>query len=35
MQGDRDDCLSAGMNDYICKPFRAQEIATLLEKWAS
>jgi signal transduction histidine kinase/ligand-binding sensor domain-containing protein/DNA-binding response OmpR family regulator len=35
MQGDRDACLSAGMNDYISKPFKPQEIAIMLEKWAS
>jgi signal transduction histidine kinase/ligand-binding sensor domain-containing protein/DNA-binding response OmpR family regulator len=35
MQGDKDECLNAGMNDYISKPFKPQEIAMLLEKWAS
>ena len=33
MQGDKEDCLNAGMNDYISKPFKPHEIATLLEKW--
>ena len=35
MQEDREDCLGAGMNDYISKPFKPQEIAMMLEKWAS
>ncbi|MEO5594133.1 MAG: two-component regulator propeller domain-containing protein [Chitinophagaceae bacterium] len=35
MQGDRETCLTAGMNDYISKPFKPQEIAMMLEKWAS
>ena len=35
MQGDKDACLSAGMNDYISKPFKPHEIAVMLEKWAS
>lgn len=33
MKGDRDKCLAAGMVDYIAKPFRADEIATVLEGW--
>ncbi len=33
MQGDREDCLNAGMNDYISKPFKPNEIAVILEKW--
>ncbi|MEP6748648.1 MAG: two-component regulator propeller domain-containing protein [Bacteroidota bacterium] len=35
MQDDRENCLGAGMNDYISKPFKPHEIAVMLEKWAS
>ena len=35
MQGDKEDCICAGMNDYISKPFKPQEVALMLEKWAS
>jgi CheY-like chemotaxis protein len=34
MRGDREDCLAAGMDDYICKPVRLDELMALLEKWA-
>lgn len=30
---DRQQCLAAGMNDYISKPVMPQELFTLLEKW--
>jgi signal transduction histidine kinase/CheY-like chemotaxis protein len=33
MQGDREECLRAGMDDYISKPFKPAEIAAMLEKW--
>ncbi|MGK7920685.1 MAG: response regulator, partial [Trichodesmium sp.] len=32
MQGDRDKCLSAGMNDYISKPIRREALVTALNK---
>lgn len=35
MHDDRENCLGAGMNDYISKPFKPNEIAVMLEKWAS
>ncbi len=34
MQGDRDECLNAGMDDYISKPIKIQDLVVLLEKWA-
>jgi two-component system, sensor histidine kinase and response regulator len=32
MQGDRERCLAAGMDDYISKPIRARELLDLVEK---
>jgi PAS domain S-box-containing protein len=32
MQGDREICLNAGMNDYISKPVRMDELVQVLEK---
>jgi signal transduction histidine kinase/DNA-binding response OmpR family regulator len=34
MQGDRDDCLQAGMDDYISKPIELDELISQLEKWS-
>jgi len=33
MQGDREMCLSAGMNDYLTKPIRSTELAQALERF--
>ena len=33
MSGDVEKCLSAGMNDYMSKPIRADELTTKLIKW--
>ena len=33
MIGDRDKCLTHGMNDYINKPFKDTEIGDALERW--
>jgi len=32
MQGDRERCLEAGMDDYVSKPIRVNELVAALEK---
>jgi CheY-like chemotaxis protein len=33
MQGDRENCLAAGMNDYISKPLAVKDLKRVLEQW--
>ena len=34
MSKDRERCLDAGMDDYISKPLRAEDLLAVIEKWA-
>jgi PAS domain S-box-containing protein len=34
MQGDKEICIEAGMDDYISKPVRVEEMHNILVKWA-
>ena len=35
MSGERENCRAAGMDDYMCKPFKVHELLASILKWSS
>jgi two-component system, sensor histidine kinase and response regulator len=35
MEGDRERCMAAGMDDFITKPVRLEAVSTVLERWVA
>jgi CheY-like chemotaxis protein len=33
MQGDREECIEAGMDDYLSKPINLNDLVDMLKKW--
>jgi len=33
MHGDRERCIEAGMNDYVAKPVRQEDLVRAVESW--
>jgi HPt (histidine-containing phosphotransfer) domain-containing protein len=34
MEGDRDRCIAAGMDDYLCKPIEVEALKSMVDKWS-
>jgi signal transduction histidine kinase/HPt (histidine-containing phosphotransfer) domain-containing protein len=35
MQGDREKCIAAGMDDYLAKPVRPKDVRDMIERWGA
>lgn len=35
MKGDRERCLAAGMDDFLAKPFKSQDLISIISQWGN